>query len=91
MPGDVVGVVVGLEDVGDADPEVARQLEVLVDLEARIDHRGDARLLVADEVRGTPEIVVNQLSEDHRTWPPDVAQRPTRTPRVSAVETCTAA
>ena len=65
VAGDVVGVVVSLEDVLDRDPGVAGQLEVLVDLEARIDDRGLAGLLVADEIRGTTEIVVGDLAEDH--------------------------
>jgi len=51
---DVVGVVVGLEDVRDRDPEVGRQLEVLVDLKARIDDRRDTGLVIADQVRGQP-------------------------------------
>ncbi len=66
MAGDVIGVVVGLEDVGDAHVQVARQLEVLLDLEARVDDGRDAGLVVADEVRGAAEVVVNYLSKDHR-------------------------
>ena len=62
---DVVGVVVGLEHVVDLDAEVARELEVLVDLEARVDHRGDARRVVTDEVRRASEVVVSDLPEDH--------------------------
>ena len=64
-PGHVVGVVVGLEDVLDAEAHVARQLEVLVDLEARVDDRGDSGLLVADQVRRAAEVVVGDLAEDH--------------------------
>ncbi len=90
VSGDVVGVVVGLEDVVDAHAQVARQLEVGVDLEPRIDDRRHPRLLVADEVRGAPEVVMHQLPKDHVSSP-KFAQRPTRTPRVTAVETCTAA
>ena len=44
VAGDVVGVVVGLEDVLDAHVHVAREPQVLVDLEARIDDRRDARV-----------------------------------------------
>ena len=40
---DVVGVVVGLEDVLDAHAHVPCEVEVHVDLEARIDDRRDAR------------------------------------------------
>ncbi len=90
MSGDVIGVVVGLEDVSDADAEVARELQVLVDLETRIHDRRDALVLVADEVGRAPQIVMYQLSEDHLHGPP-AAQRAMRTPRVSAVETWTAA
>ena len=65
VAGDVVGVVVGLEDVLDAHAHVARELEVLVDLEARVDDGGDARVLVADQVGGAAEVVVGDLAEDH--------------------------
>ena len=65
VPGHVVGVVVGLEDVLDAHAHVARQLEVLVDLEARIDHGRHAGVLVADQVGRAAEIVVGDLAEDH--------------------------
>jgi len=34
---------------------------VLVDLQARVDHRGHARVLVADDVRGAPQILVEKL------------------------------
>ena len=51
MAGHVVGVVVGLEDVLDAHAEVAGEAQVLVDVQPRVDHRGDAGLLVADQVR----------------------------------------
>ena len=57
------GVVVRLEDVVDVDVEVARELEVLVDLEARVDHGRDAG--VPDQVRGAAEVVVGDLAEDH--------------------------
>ena len=65
MAGDVVGVVVRLEHVPDRDAVVAGELEVLVDLEARIDDRGDAGVLVADQVRRTPEVIVGDLPEEH--------------------------
>ena len=51
VAGDVVGVVVGLEDVLDLHAHVARELEVLVDLEARVDDGRDAGVLVADRGR----------------------------------------
>src|SRR5207302_67654 len=65
VAGDVVGVVVGLENVLDVDARVAGQLEVLGDLEARVHHRADAGVLVAHEVRRAAEVVVDDLPEDH--------------------------
>ena len=44
---------------------VAREREVLVDLEARVDDRRDARVLVADQVGRAAEVVVGDLAEDH--------------------------
>ena len=41
-PGDVVGVVVGLEDVLDPHAQIAGQREVLLDVELGIDDRGHA-------------------------------------------------
>ncbi len=70
VPGDVVGVVVRLQHVLDADAAVAGELEVLVDLEARIDDRGDAGALVTDQVGGAAEVVVGDLLEEHRPRPP---------------------
>jgi hypothetical protein len=62
---DVIGVVVRLEDVLDVDAEEARQAQVLADVELRVDNRGDARVLVADQVAGAAEVVVDELAEDH--------------------------
>ena len=67
VPRDVVGVVVRLENVLDRDARVPSELEVLVDLELRVD---DSRLpgaLVTDEVGRATEVVVDDLAEDHRT------------------------
>ena len=61
----VVGVVVGLEDVLDRDAEVAREPQVLADLQPRVDDRRDARVLVADQVGGAAEVLVRDLAEDH--------------------------
>ncbi len=66
MPGDVVGVVVRLEDMLEPDAAVAREVQILVDLESRIDNRRRPGLLVADQVRGASEIVVGDLLEEHR-------------------------
>ncbi len=65
-PGDVVGVRVRLEHVLDLHADVAREAQVLVDLEARIHDRGDARVVVPDQVGGAAEVVVDDLAEDHR-------------------------
>ena len=65
VPGDVVGVVVGLEHVLDAHAEVAGQAQVLVDVQARIDDGGDRRVVVAHEIAGAAEVVVGDLAEDH--------------------------
>ena len=65
VAGDVVGVVVGLEHVLDADAQVAGQPQVLVDVEPGVDDGGHAGLLVADQVARASEVVVGQLPEDH--------------------------
>ena len=75
VAGDVVGVVVGLQDVLDAHAEVAREAQVLVDVELRVDDGGDAGVLVADEVAGAAEVVVGELAEDHRVLPGVVVSR----------------
>ena len=78
VAGHVVGVVVRLEDVLDVDAEVAREVQVLLDLELGIDHRHDTRLLVADEVGRAPEVVVGDLAEDHASRPRPGTNLPTR-------------
>ena len=65
MAGDVVRVVVGLQDVLDAHPEVAREPQVLLDVELRVDDRRDPGVLVADQVTRAAEVVVGDLPEDH--------------------------
>ena len=62
---DVVGVVVGLEDVLDRDAEVAREPQVLADVQPRVDHGRDARFVVADEIGGAAEVLMRDLAEDH--------------------------
>ncbi len=69
---DVVGVVVRLEDVLDRDAEVAREPQVLADLEPRVDDRRDARGLVTDQVGRAPEVLVRDLPEDHERTLPSV-------------------
>ena len=62
---DVVGVRVRLDDAHDAHFAFLRFLEVLLDRECGIDDCGDAGLLVTDEIRRTPEVLVHELREDH--------------------------
>ncbi len=52
----MVGVIVGVQDVGDPQPSAVCDLEVDIDVESRIDdHRLPA---VAQQVRGTSEISI---------------------------------
>ena len=62
---DVVGVRVRLERPHDAHLEPFRLCEHLLDRVRRVDHDGLLRLLAADEVRGAPEIAVQDLREQH--------------------------
>ena len=57
-------MVVGLEHVLDPHAHVARELEVLVDLEARVHDRRDADLLVPDQIGSTAQVVMDELTED---------------------------
>ena len=65
VAGDVIGVVVRLEDVLDADTHVPCKVQIDIDLEARIDDGGDSRAVVADEVGRAAEIVVGDLAKQH--------------------------
>ena len=49
----------------DPNAHIPGELEVLVDVEPRVDDRGDAGVLVADQIRRAPEVVVDDLAEDH--------------------------
>ena len=62
---DVIGMVVGLEDVLDAHAHVPGEIQVLVDLETRIDDRCHPSPLIADQIRSAPEIVMGNLTKDH--------------------------
>jgi hypothetical protein len=64
VSGDVIGVVVGLEDVLDAHALVAGERQVLVDVELGVDHRGDPGVLISDEIGGAGQVVVGYLTED---------------------------
>jgi hypothetical protein len=69
VAGDVVGVIVGLEDVLDPHAHVAGHRQVVLDVELRVDHGGDAGVLVADQVGAAAEVVVDELAEDHLSAP----------------------
>src|SRR6185295_1290255 len=65
VPGDVVGVVVGLEHILDPHPVQARQVQVGVDVPLRVDHNCDPGGGVADQVGGAAEVLVDDLSKEH--------------------------
>ena len=64
VPGDVVGVRVRLDDAHDAHVAPLGLLEVLLDREGRVDDHGLPASRIADEIRRTPERVVDELRED---------------------------
>ena len=66
-PGDVVRVVVGVDHVPDLEVLGFGQLEVDVDVPARIDDHG--LTTAPDEVRSTTQVDVEDLTKEQR-WPP---------------------
>jgi hypothetical protein len=56
---------VRLEHAGEPDAVPLAFVEVLLDRIRGIDDRRNSGVLVADEVRGTPEAVVDELLEEH--------------------------
>ena len=63
---DVVGVQVGLDDVGDCEALLSAQSQVLVDpVPPGIDHHGLAGATTADQVRETAGLLVEHLLKDH--------------------------
>ena len=66
VAGDVVGVVVGLQHVLDPHPVQAAEVQVGVDVPLRVDHGGDARAGVADQVGGAAQVLVHDLAKEHR-------------------------
>ena len=68
--GDVVGVVVRLEDVPDLEAVLLGEREVLLDLPLRVDH--GALAAVGDDVGGAAEIAVQHLAEEHLRHRPRV-------------------
>ncbi len=65
VAGDVVGMRVRLDCPHDADMAVRGFVEVLLDRVGRVDDHGLPGLLVADQVGGAAEVVVDELAEDH--------------------------
>ena len=65
VAGEVVGVRVRLDDADDLDAALIRLRQHALDRVRRIDDRGDACFLVTDQVRRAPEIVVQELLEEH--------------------------
>jgi hypothetical protein len=65
MPGHMVGVRVRLEHADELDLVPLCSVEILLDGVGGIDDHRRARLLVADEVGGAPEILVDKLPEQH--------------------------
>ncbi len=65
VPGQVIGMRVRLDRPHDPDVALLRLRQHRLDRVRRIDDRRDTRVLVADQVRRTAEIVVNELLEEH--------------------------
>ena len=65
VPGEVVGMRVRLDRPDDPDVAPRRFGQHRLDRERRVDDRGDACFLVADQIRRTTEVVVNELLEQH--------------------------
>src|SRR5205085_11457427 len=65
VPGDMVGVRMRLEDGNERDLAPTALLEILLDRIGGIDEHCHPGVFVTDQVRGTPEIVVDELLEEH--------------------------
>jgi hypothetical protein len=77
VPGDVVGMGVGLDDAHEPGTLPLRLLDDRLGRVRRIDHDREAGVLIADEVTGAPQIVVQELLEEHRpTLAPVAAMNP---------------
>ena len=62
---DVVCMRMRLEDGDELDVSTLALIQILLDRVGRIDEDGDSRVLVSDEVGSTPQIVVDELLEEH--------------------------
>ena len=65
VPGEVIGVRVGLDDADDLDAVLRCRREHGRERVRGIDDRRDPGLLVTDQVRRAPEVVVQELLEEH--------------------------
>ncbi len=65
VTGDVVGVRVRLEDGDELDVPALALIQILLDRVGRIDEDGDSGVFVADEVGTTPQVVIDELLEQH--------------------------
>jgi hypothetical protein len=65
VPGNVIGMGVGLQHACDPHTVVRRRVEVRLDRVCGVDHDGLSARRVADQVGGTAEIVVDELAEQH--------------------------
>jgi hypothetical protein len=65
VTGDVIRVCVRLEDGYELDAPARALFQILLDRVRRIDEDGGSSLDVADEVGSTPQVVVNELLEEH--------------------------
>ena len=82
VAGDVVGVVVGLEDVADPHPVQTGQAPVRLDFPLRVDHHRDAAFPVGDQVGRAAEVLVDDLAKEHGQIPPiDLQATPPRVAR----------
>ena len=63
VAGDVIGVRVRLEDADEPDLAAFRLRQYRLDVVGRVDDDRDALVLVADEVAGAAQIVVQELLE----------------------------
>jgi len=61
----VVGVGVGLEHARESHVPSLALVQILLDRIGRIDDGGHPGVLVAHEVRSAPEVVVDELLEEH--------------------------
>ena len=69
VAGDVIGVGVRLDRADDPHPARLGLGEQRLDRERRIDDDRHARVLVTDQIGRTPQIVVQELREDHDRRP----------------------